>query len=132
MYKYHFLLWRRANTRNVSQHTLYGAQRIHSINLTWIHSMFYPYADSDLLSVVSVTCTSRWLVVFYYYNYYRSERDLYHIHFTSLLWLIYRYHKIKVDKSKLLKLLGIKRSLFDQLCQNMDKLVPSLEGWSDQ
>ena len=30
------LLWRRANARNVSQHTLYGVQHIH-INLTLIH-----------------------------------------------------------------------------------------------
>ena len=31
-------LWRRANARNVSQHTLYGVQHIH-INLTLIHCM---------------------------------------------------------------------------------------------
>ena len=34
------LLWRRANARNVSQHTLYGVQHIH-INLTLIHCTFY-------------------------------------------------------------------------------------------
>ena len=35
-----FLLWRRANARNISQHTLYGVQHIH-INLTLIHCMSY-------------------------------------------------------------------------------------------
>ena len=33
------LLWRRANARSVSQHTLYGVQHIH-INLTLIHCTF--------------------------------------------------------------------------------------------
>ena len=33
------LLWRRASTRNVSQHTLYGIHHIH-INLTLIHCTF--------------------------------------------------------------------------------------------
>ena len=37
---------RRASARNVSQHTLYGAQHIH-INLTLIHPTFYRYADAD-------------------------------------------------------------------------------------
>ena len=39
---------RRANARNVSQHTLYGVQHIH-INLTLIliHSVLYRYADAD-------------------------------------------------------------------------------------
>ena len=32
------LLWRRANARNISQHTLYGGQHIH-INLRLIHSV---------------------------------------------------------------------------------------------
>ena len=41
------LLWRRANARNVSQHTLYGVQHIH-INFTLIHCTFYHYAaDAD-------------------------------------------------------------------------------------
>ena len=35
-----------ANARNVSQHTLYGVQRIH-INFTFIHRTFYLYADAD-------------------------------------------------------------------------------------
>ena len=37
---------RRANARNVSQHTLYGIQHIH-INLTLIHCTFYRHADAD-------------------------------------------------------------------------------------
>ena len=41
-----FLLWRRANARNVSQHTLYGVQHIH-INLTLIHCTFYRHTDAD-------------------------------------------------------------------------------------
>ena len=36
------MLWRRANARNVSQHTLYGVQHIH-INLTLIHSAQIPW-----------------------------------------------------------------------------------------
>ena len=36
----------KANSRNVSQQTLYGVQHIH-INLTLIHSTFYRYADAD-------------------------------------------------------------------------------------
>ena len=35
-----------ANTRNVSQQTLYAVQHI-SINLALIHSSFYRYADAD-------------------------------------------------------------------------------------
>ena len=37
-----FLLWQRANARNISQQTLYGVQHIH-INLALIHSAFYCY-----------------------------------------------------------------------------------------
>ena len=41
-----FIIRRRANPRNVSQHTLYSVQYTH-INLTLIHSRFYCYADTD-------------------------------------------------------------------------------------
>ena len=37
---------KRGNTRNVSQHTLYGVQHIH-VNLTFIHCTFYPHANAD-------------------------------------------------------------------------------------
>ena len=54
--RYISLLWRRANARNVSQHTLYSVQHIH-INLTLIHctiyqSGWYPnVASTSLMSV---------------------------------------------------------------------------------
>ena len=38
-------LWRRANARNVSQHTLYGVHHIH-INLTLIHCIFVLFCSS--------------------------------------------------------------------------------------
>ena len=41
-----YLLWWRANARNVSQHTLHGIQHIH-INLTLIHCTFYRHTDAD-------------------------------------------------------------------------------------
>ena len=33
-----------------------------------------------------------------------------------------------MDKAKLLNLLGVKRPVFDKLWQEMDKLIPLLEG----
>ena len=48
LYVYFSLLWRRANARNVSQHTLYGVQHIH-INLTLIHCTFYLFSSLPCL-----------------------------------------------------------------------------------
>ena len=45
---------RRANTRNVSQHTIYGIQHIH-INLTLINSTFYFHTATDQKLVLTGT-----------------------------------------------------------------------------
>lgn len=44
------------------------------------------------------------------------------------LQCILRHQKIKIDKSKLLNLVGIKRSTFDTLHKKMEKIVPTLES----
>ena len=49
------LLWRRANARNVSQHTLYGIQHIH-INLTLIHCTFYCLFCVETVSYCVLLC----------------------------------------------------------------------------